>query len=86
MFQSNAEMSDLSSQFYLSESDVGSNRATLSHAKLAELNNYVATNAASCPLTEEFLKQFSVVVLTNSSLDEQLRIAEITRSVRSIIN
>ena len=51
----------------------------MSHQKLAELNNYVATSAASGPLEEDFLKDFTVVVLTNSSLDEQLRVAEITR-------
>ena len=31
------------------------------------------------PLTEELITQFSVVVLTTSSLEEQLRVAEITR-------
>ncbi len=70
---------DLSSQFFLTEDDVGKNRAAVSHQKLAELNNYVSTGAASCPLEEDFLKDFSVVVLTNSSLDEQLRISEVTR-------
>ena len=63
----------------LGEADVGKNRATVSHQKLAELNNYVATSAASGPLEEDFLKDFTVVVLTNSSLDEQLRVAEVTR-------
>jgi len=74
-----AEVADLSSQFYLSEEDVGKNRAAVSLNKLAELNSYVATNASVEPLTEEFITQFTVVVLTNSSLEEQLRIAEITR-------
>lgn len=41
--------------------------------------SYVATNASVEPLTEDFVTQFTVVVLTNSSLEEQLRIAEITR-------
>ena len=67
------QIGDLSSQFFLSEADVGKNRAAVSHQKLAELNNYVATSAASGPLEEDFLKDFTVVVLTNSSLDEQLR-------------
>jgi len=75
----NAEMADLSSQFYLSEDDIGKNRAVVSLNKLAELNSYVATNASVEPLTEDFVTQFTVVVLTNSSLEEQLRIAEITR-------
>ena len=58
---------------------MGKNRATVSHQKLAELNNYVATSAASGPLEEDFVKDFTVVVLTNSTLDEQLRVAEVTR-------
>ena len=41
--------------------------------------SYVATNASVEPLTEDFVTQFTVVVLTNSSLEEQLCIAEITR-------
>ena len=75
----NAEIADLSSQFYLTEEDVGKNRATVSLGKLGELNGYVATSASMEPLTEDFLTGFTVVVLTNSSLEEQLRIAEITR-------
>ena len=77
--ESNAEIADLSSQFYLSEADLGKNRAQVSLNKLAELNGYVTTSASMDPLTEDFLAQFTVVVLTNSSLSEQLRIAEITR-------
>lgn len=75
----NCEIQDLSSQFYLTEADVGKNRASVTLPKLAELNNYVATSAATVPLTEAFIKQFSVVVLTNSSMEEQVEISEITR-------
>ena len=39
--EGNAEMADLSSQFYLTEEDVGKNRAVVSLNKLAELNRYV---------------------------------------------
>ena len=75
----NAEIADLSSQFYLSEEDIGKNRAAVSLNKLGELNAYVTTNASMEPLTEEMITKYTVVVLTNSSLEEQLRIAEITR-------
>jgi len=77
--EENAEITDLSSQFYLTEDDVGKNRAAVSLRKLGELNGYVATSASMEPLTEELISQFTVVVLTNSSLDEQIRIGEITR-------
>ncbi|VVC91377.1 unnamed protein product [Leptidea sinapis] len=71
-------ISDLSSQFYLSEATIGQNRAVASCEQLAELNHYVPTKAYTGPLTEEFLKKFSVVVLTGASRAEQERIAEIT--------
>lgn len=67
---------DLSSQFYLSEADIGKNRAEASCAQLAELNNYVRTTAYTGDLTDDFLKQFRVVVLTNSNAEEQQRIGK----------
>lgn len=69
---------DLSSQFYLTESDIGKNRAEVSCPKLAELNSYVPVKAYTGALSESYLKQFKVVVLTESTRDEQLRISEIT--------
>jgi len=74
------EYKDLSSQFYLSEGDVGKNRAEVSTPKLAELNSYVPTTAYTGQLTEDFVKGFSVVVLTNSSLEEQLRVSGVTHA------
>ncbi|CAA9999901.1 unnamed protein product [Nesidiocoris tenuis] len=71
---------DLSSQFYLKESDVGKNRAEVSCPALAELNNYVPTRAHVGPLDDEFIAKFRVVVLTDSSADEQLRVSEITHA------
>uniref|UniRef100_A0A069DXS0 E1 ubiquitin-activating enzyme n=1 Tax=Panstrongylus megistus TaxID=65343 RepID=A0A069DXS0_9HEMI len=72
--------SDLSSQFYLTEDYIGKNRAEVSCQFLAELNNYVPTRAYTGPLTDDFVKGFSVVVLTNSSYDEKRRISEITHA------
>lgn len=71
---------DLSSQFYLSEKDIGQNRAVASCEQLAELNRYVPTTAYTGPLTEEFLQKFSVVVLTGASWAEQERVAAITHA------
>ncbi|KDR20513.1 Ubiquitin-like modifier-activating enzyme 1 [Zootermopsis nevadensis] len=72
------KVADLTSQFYLTESDIGKNRAEACLTQLSELNMYVPTKAYNGQLTDDFLKQFRVVVLTNSSLKEQLRIAEVT--------
>ncbi|XP_077182207.1 ubiquitin-like modifier-activating enzyme 7 isoform X3 [Paroedura picta] len=74
--QQEAQWSDLSSQFYLSEKDVGQNRAVVSQQRLAELNRYVPVLAYTEKLSESFLSAFQVVVLTNSPLEEQLRISD----------
>lgn len=73
-------VADLSSQFYVSESDIGKNRAEVCCQQLSELNTYVPTRAHTGELTEDFLKKFRVVVLTSSTLNEQLRINEITHA------
>ncbi|CAK1551375.1 unnamed protein product [Leptosia nina] len=73
-------ISDLSSQFYLSEASIGKNRAVASCEQLAELNHYVPTTAYTGPLTEEFLKKFRVVVLTGASRTEQDRVAALTHA------
>ncbi|XP_037956761.1 ubiquitin-like modifier-activating enzyme 1 isoform X2 [Teleopsis dalmanni] len=72
----NSSIRDLSSQFYLTEADVGKNRAVASCDQLAELNNYVRTTAYTGDLNEDFLSQFSVIVLTASDDEEQQRIAK----------
>lgn len=72
---------DISSQFFLYESDVGKNRAKLSGPRLAELNSYVPTIVYEGELTEDVLGRFQCVVLTNSSLEEQLRVGEITHRI-----
>lgn len=71
---------DLSSQFYLNESALGKNRAEACLRALTELNTYVSVAAHTQPLTEDFLKRFSVVVLTDTPLAEQLSISSFTRT------
>ena len=60
--------------------DVGRNRAEATAPKLAELNPYVPVSVLSGELTEDALSQFQVVVMTDSSLDEQLRVNDYTHS------
>lgn len=78
--QKTCTIEDLSSQFYLTESDIGKNRAEICCQQLSELNTYVPTRSCTSPLTAEFIKKFRVVVLTETPIDEQLRISEITHS------
>eukprot|EP00798_Chlamydomonas_sp_ICE-L_P022624 gene22624-29767_t len=53
---------DLGSQFYLTEADIGKNRAEACKEKLQELNTDVAVSASSTALNEDFLKQFQVKI------------------------
>ncbi|CAH0547040.1 unnamed protein product [Brassicogethes aeneus] len=73
-------ISDLSSQFYFNESDVGKNRAKACCKSLSELNTYVPTTAYTGKLDESYILKFRVIVLTTSSLKEQLLISKITHS------
>merc|ERR1719477_153523 len=77
------EVADLGSQFFLRESDIGANRAAATYQRATELNNYVAMRYETGPISEDLVKEHTVVVLTrvvltNSSLVEQRRINEIT--------
>ncbi|PKU37965.1 ubiquitin-like modifier-activating enzyme 7 [Limosa lapponica baueri] len=63
-------------QFLLGESDVGQNRAEASQQVLAELNPHTVVAVHTGELSEAFLASFQVVVLTESSLEEQLRIGD----------
>jgi len=73
--QEACQLSDLSSQFYLTDKDVGLNRAEVSVEKLIELNNYVQVSAYTGQLTPEYITKFSVIVLTQSSQQEQLELS-----------
>uniref|UniRef100_A0AAQ4PV49 E1 ubiquitin-activating enzyme n=1 Tax=Gasterosteus aculeatus aculeatus TaxID=481459 RepID=A0AAQ4PV49_GASAC len=75
-----AEWTDLSSQFFLKESNLGQNRATCSLQQLSALNPHVRVSAHTGPLDEDLLLQFQVVVLTDSSLHDQKRFNELCHS------
>ncbi len=51
---------DLGTQFFLSEAQIGQNRADCTLPHLAELNVYVAVNVHKGELTEDFLRHFQV--------------------------
>ncbi|XP_028261049.1 ubiquitin-like modifier-activating enzyme 1 [Parambassis ranga] len=75
-----AEWSDLSSQFYLKKSQLGQNRATCSRDQLSALNPHVSVSAYTGPLHEKLLLEFQVVVLTDSSLENQKLFGELCHS------
>eukprot|EP00897_Mesotaenium_endlicherianum_P006168 jgi/Mesen1/557/ME000105S10735 len=69
-------IADLSSQFYLTETDVGSNRAAACAAKLAELNKAVSVSVVTEEIQESFLANFQVVVFTDLPLDKAVEFDE----------
>ncbi|KAL1918648.1 uncharacterized protein VTP21DRAFT_2670 [Calcarisporiella thermophila] len=67
-------ISDLSTQFYLREEDVGKSRASVSAPHLAELNQYVPVSVWEGELTNDVLAKHKVVVCTDVPLKKQLEI------------
>lgn len=69
---------DLSSQFFLQPQDVGKLRAAATAPRVAELNAYTPVSVLEGSLTEDFerLRQYQVIVLTNTPFKEQLAVAD----------
>ncbi|GLI63113.1 hypothetical protein VaNZ11_006018 [Volvox africanus] len=61
--------------------DVGRNRAEACREKLQELNTSVAVHAAAGTLTDDFVKQFQVVVCTTATLAEAKRLDALCHGV-----
>lgn len=80
--QSVCTVKDLSSQFYLSKSSIGRNRAVCCFKQLSELNSYVTTSVYTEELSDAFLSRFKVVVLTEALDKQQKRVSEICRAHR----
>ncbi|CAJ0953492.1 unnamed protein product, partial [Mesorhabditis belari] len=74
--QKEATWYDLSAQYFLREEDIGKNRATASFARLAELNDSVTCTLNTDPLTEELIKNFDLIILTDTPLALQLEISQ----------
>jgi ubiquitin-activating enzyme E1 len=75
------EMSDLSTNFFLHESQIGANRSLACQPALAELNTYVPVEVISKPIQLDDLSKFQVVVLTQADyFDEQLAFSDYCHS------
>jgi ubiquitin-activating enzyme E1 len=71
-----ASYTDLSSQFYLSEADLGKPRAGACASKLSELNPYVPVNVLSGELTTDVVSGYRVVLMVDVPSSKHLEIAE----------
>jgi len=67
---------DLSTQFFLRNDDLGKNRAEATLPRLVELNEYVSTTCTTEPVSTALVSKYNVVVLTDSTREEQLSIGE----------
>ena len=74
---------DLASQFFLTPADVSSNRAVASLPRLQALNNNVAIDTITNPvssLPDSFFLQYHSVIATELPLSDRLRLSRLFRS------
>lgn len=74
-----AKIEDLSSQFFLHPADVGKPRAEVTAPRVSELNPYTPVKVhQSNSLTNDLsqLKQYQAIVLTDTALKDQIKIAD----------
>jgi ubiquitin-activating enzyme E1 len=71
-------MNDLSSQFYLSEADIGKPRDAVTIEHLRDLNSHVKIQITDDVVSR--IDEFSVVVLSGQDLDTQVLVNNIARS------
>jgi ubiquitin-activating enzyme E1 len=76
----NVTWNDLSAQYYLQENDIGKNRAEACFSKIEELNDSVTCSLSTEALTQDLIKKFNVVVLTDSPFNEQIKINKWARA------
>jgi ubiquitin-activating enzyme E1 len=74
----NVSWSDLASQFYLTEKDIGKNRVEVSLPQLKDLNPYVSVKTLTGEIDDK-LTNFNVVVFTDSPIASLVEKNEICR-------
>lgn len=68
-----AEIKDLGTNFFLTEADIGTPRATACATRLQELNGLVKVLVHSGPLSEDLVGSQDVVVMTTTNRHEMIR-------------
>lgn len=68
-----ATLWDLSSQYYIAEADVGTNRAKACLSKLQELNTAVQVKCITDPLDTAHLKDCSILIMIDATLEDCLK-------------
>ena len=69
---------ELSTNYYVTENDIGKNMAEASYNKLVELNSYVKVDLCTDVLTFDIIKNYSVVVLVDYDITKQIEINNFT--------
>ena len=84
-----ASLLDLASNFFLTAADVGSNRATASLSRLQQLNNNVAIDVVTTPvssLNDSHFLQYHSIVVTELPLSTRLRLSRLARSKQASLS
>lgn len=76
----NVTFDDLGTNYYISDKDVGKNRAEAVYDKLADLNSYVSVRVLTDDMSYELLKNYSVVVFIDYNLDELIKFNNFSRN------
>lgn len=71
------QLADLSTQFFLTENDIGKPTAIATKDKLLQLNLYVPISVVD-DVSEATLAQFKCIVTTNVTVEDQVKINEFT--------
>lgn len=75
------EMSDLTTNYYLNEDDIGKDRVLACINKLRELNPFITIEyKPDLYITKEIIINYDVVILNNYSLNESIKINKLCRN------
>ncbi|CAG8481622.1 2631_t:CDS:10 [Diversispora eburnea] len=74
------KIADLATQFFLCEEDIGKSRDSVTAPRLAELNQYVPVSILKGELTNDKIRNYQVIVLTETPLTKQLEINDFTHA------
>jgi ubiquitin-activating enzyme E1 len=77
--QKSVTCADQSSMYYADDQSIGKNRAGTCFTKLSELNPYVRMDTSDQDLTEDFIKDYSIVVMCDTQLNELVKVNDICR-------
>uniref|UniRef100_A0A7E4URT3 E1 ubiquitin-activating enzyme n=1 Tax=Panagrellus redivivus TaxID=6233 RepID=A0A7E4URT3_PANRE len=80
----NVTYTDLSAQYYLTEADLGKNRAAACFQKVEELNDSVTCTLSTDALTAENVAHYDLLIVTDTPFDEQVKLNNLARASNTL--